>query len=169
MFDFDDSLNPHLVASVLKKYIRDRPFSTVPYRCYRSAILIHDSLPDKYAPFSLEECKSFIEHLPDDKQELFRMVVKLVIYCFQFQFLNILESSFFGVDRYLKKISEFKDQTKMGISNLAIVFAPVLMRCRGDGLSLFSESDRQTDFLIRMIEVIVCILFFPSILSFLVL
>jgi len=131
MFDFQAQMSPHLVASVLKKYIRDRPFSTVPYRCYRSAILIHDSLPDKYAPFSVDECKSFIDHLPEDKQELFRMVLK-----------------------YLKKVSSFKDDTKMGMSNLAIVFAPVLMRCRGDGLSLFSESDRQTDFLIRLIEVI---------------
>ena len=54
----------------------------------------------------------------------------------------------------------------MGISNLAIVFAPVLMRCRGDGLSLFSESDRQTDFLIRMIEVIVCVHSFLFLLFF---
>jgi len=131
LFDFNAELNPHLVASVLKKYIRDRPFATVPYRCYRSAILKHDSLPDKYAPFSVEECKAFIDSLPDDKPDLFRLVV-----C------------------YLKKVSAFKEQTKMSDSNLAIVWAPVLMRCRGDGLSLFSESDRQTDFLTRMIEVI---------------
>jgi len=133
MFDLTDSLSPHLVASVLKKYLRDRPFSTVPYRCFRSAILIHDSLPEKekFGPFSVDECRSFIEHLPDDKQDLFRMVI-----------------------RYLKKITAFREETKMNDSNLAIVFAPVLMRCRGDGLSLFSESDRQTNFLVRMIEVI---------------
>jgi len=131
LFDFHAELNPHLVASVLKKYIRDRPFATVPYRCYRSAILRHDSLPDKYAPFTVEECKAFIESLPDDKPQLFRLVVK-----------------------NLKKLSVHKEQTKMGVSNLAIVWAPVLMRCHGDGLSLFSESDRQTDFLIRIIEII---------------
>jgi len=131
MFEFKTGLNPHLVASVLKKYIRDRPFSTVPYRCYRSAILIHDALPDKYAPFSVEECKAFIDSLPDDKPDLFRLVVSS-----------------------LKKVSVYKEQTKMGLSNLAIVWAPVLMRCHGDGLSLFSESDRQTDFLIRIMELI---------------
>jgi len=131
LLDLKAELNPHLVASVLKKYIRDRPFATVPYRCYRSAVLKHDSLPDKYVPFSVEECKAFIDSLPDDKPDLFRLVVT-----------------------NLKKLSAFQEKTKMGMSNLAIVWAPVLMRCHGDGLSAFSESDRQTDFLIRIIEVI---------------
>ena len=102
MFDFEDTLNPHLVASVLKKYIRDRPFSTVPYRCYRSAILIHDSLPDKYAPFSTEECKSFIEHLPDDKQDLFRTVMKFVTFVYKCYSLHLL----FIVSAFQKQVFE---------------------------------------------------------------
>ena len=82
MFELNDKLNPHLVASVLKKYLRDRPFSTVPYRCFRSAVLLHDALPDKekFGPFSIDECRSFIEHLPEDKQELFRLIIRFVFF-----------------------------------------------------------------------------------------
>lgn len=78
MFDLSETLSPHLVASVLKKYLRDRPFATVPYRCYRSAMLIHESLTDKYAPFSAEECKSFIMNIPGEKQLLFITITRFV-------------------------------------------------------------------------------------------
>lgn len=78
MFDLSETLSPHLVASVLKKYLRDRPFATVPYRCYRSAMLIHESLTDKYAPFSAEECKSFVMNLPGEKQLLFITIIRFV-------------------------------------------------------------------------------------------
>ena len=133
MFELNDSLSPHLVASVLKKYLRDRPFATVPYWCYRSAVLIHESLPDKNAPYSADECKNFVGNLPSEKQVLFIAVV-----------------------RYLKRLAVHEPETKMGVNNLAIVFAPVLMRSRGDGLLLFSENDRQTDFLARIIDLVVC-------------
>ena len=158
LLDLKAELNPHLVASVLKKYIRDRPFATVPYRCYRSAVLKHDSLPDKYVPFSVEECRAFIDSLPDDKPDLFRVVVTFVSLSCGLVIIRliIIILWFFVYHRNLKKLSAFQEKTKMGMSNLAIVWAPVLMRCHGDGLSAFTESDRQTDFLIRIIEVIVC-------------
>ena len=82
MFELSETLNPHLVASVLKKYLRDRPFATVPYRCYRSAMLIHESLTDKYAPFSAEECKSFVMNLPGEKQLLFITIARFVFFFF---------------------------------------------------------------------------------------
>ena len=80
MFELSETLNPHLVASVLKKYLRDRPFATGPFRCYRSAMLIHESLTDKYAPFSAEECKSFVMNLPGEKQLLFITIARFVFF-----------------------------------------------------------------------------------------
>ena len=139
MFELNTTLSPHLVASVLKKYLRDRPFATVPYWCYRSAVLIHEALPDKTGEYSADECKNFVSNLPSEKQALFLAVV-----------------------RYLKRLAAHEETTKMGVNNLAIVFAPVLMRSRGDGMLSFSENDRQTDFLARIIDLVVCFLFCPD-------
>ena len=157
MFELSETLSPHLVASVLKKYLRDRPFATVPYRCYRSAMLIHESLTDKYAPFSAEECKNFVMNLPGEKQLLFITIARFVSsHHKHLRSLCIIYVHTYSRNRYLKKISTFEAETKMSLDNLSIVFTPVLMRARNDSLLCITESERQKNFLSRNIDLIVC-------------
>lgn len=122
--EFGPTSAPHTVASSLKYYLRERTFPVIPYRCFKSALQRHAKLKAKMAEYSPDECRQFIESLPSEKR-----------------------STLVYLLRFMIKVAEHSGHNKMGLSNLAIVWGPVLMKTRVQGLDSLSESECQVELL----------------------
>eukprot|EP01119_Soliformovum_irregulare_P015638 TRINITY_DN4425_c0_g1_i1.p1 TRINITY_DN4425_c0_g1~~TRINITY_DN4425_c0_g1_i1.p1 ORF type:complete len:511 (-),score=117.45 TRINITY_DN4425_c0_g1_i1:120-1472(-) len=119
--------DPHLVAGVLKKYLRDMP-PILTFENYSCFIAVHGMLER-------------VGRIKSAHYDEFAHVTKLVSV---FQMLPLLNRDLFHfILVFLADVISKEEHNKMGLSNLSMVFAPLLLRSGeviSDPSSMLSES-----------------------------
>lgn len=105
--DFNDSVSPHTVASLLKKFFRDLPEPVIPQDDHDKCIEIVD-LKDNSK--KIEEFTQLISKMNEPYQSTLKKVLE-----------------------FLYRVQLHSEYNKMNCTNLGIVFGPVLMRVGAHG------------------------------------
>jgi len=117
--------DPHVVAGVLKQYLRDLPDSLLTIELYEpfiSAIGIADY------NIRMECVRRVLVHLPKINHEILSLLLRL-----------------------LKKIANNSHITKMTTENLAICFAPTLIRSKDESFDTFIKDSERTNKLVSLL------------------
>ena len=127
------------VAAVLKMYLLNLPEPVITFHAFdiikvatasleEGALGRDRSVRSHLSPFTLSLCVCIERWRSTAKDALMSMpaVNKLTL--------------FFLID-FLREVASFEDQNKMGVSNLAVIFGPVLMRSDDTACAHFSMDD----------------------------
>lgn len=120
--------DPYVASGLLKLYIRDLPENLLTFTLYSQFLDLQrqNPLPEMF----IASVKTLFMSLPDANKALLTALMKLI-----------------------RKIVQFSDENKMTSSNLAIVFAPTLLRSKEETLmSAMSDNDLATNFIQMLIE-----------------
>lgn len=112
--EFTEDTNPHVVAGLLKLYLRELPDPLTSFDLYSCWISVW-KIPDE--EIRLDRFKKLIWMLPD----VTRLVVHYII-------------------NFVYRISEHSDKNKMVLSNCAVVFGPALIRPKEVSLDMMNNS-----------------------------
>lgn len=141
---------PHVIAAVLKLYLRQLPESLLTFRLYPEFIRI---AKESFSVISnsrtcKEACQN--EDLREDYDNLIQKLREIVM---QLPTANRVTAE--RVIKHLKRVSEHDEANAMPGSNLAIVFGPTLLRpCENEATSTLSalvEMPHQT----RLVELLI--------------
>jgi len=124
-YDWDDIIDPHVPASLLKFWMRELEEPIIPGNLYDEAI-------DSARNDEEEKSRDLIKQLPD----INKTVVEYVI-------------------QYLKAMADpdFVPITKMSVTNLSMVFAPNFLRCPSADPSVILDTQKyQQNFVKHLIE-----------------
>jgi len=115
LIGFDD---PHVVTGLLKLYIRELPEPLLTYELYDQFLAIERSKPSEEE--YMTKVKALIEKLPPANRALLSSLIRLLVRVFGYSSVN-----------------------KMTYENLAIVFAPTILRAKEETM-ISAMNDAQT-------------------------
>jgi RhoGAP domain/Inhibitor of Apoptosis domain len=125
-----NNVDGHVVASLLKKYMRELPEPILTFELYICFIAIWDhEVYEADEQMKREKMKSILSMLPDHNRGLTEALL-----------------------RFIGKVATHEDKNKMGVSNLGVVFAPSLLRSDEISMEVISESNVVTQVCTKIIE-----------------
>mmetsp|Transcript_20355 Transcript_20355/g.32575 ORF Transcript_20355/g.32575 Transcript_20355/m.32575 type:complete len:715 (+) Transcript_20355:132-2276(+) len=127
-----DTQDPHIVACLLKDWLRGLTDSLIPFTHYDIAIQMAKNEEIKQEPLEV-----FLSQLPEVNRETIKYLVKFV-------------KEMLREDHVAK--------TKMNVENVAIVFAPTILKCPNDDPKILMANSRfEKQFCIALIEELNCV------------
>lgn len=132
-YKIEPSVNPHAIASTIKLFLRELDKPLFPSNLYQTCLRL--GLKAKEDP-DLDSKEQRFDEMYSQVPSVNRATIEYVI-------------------RFIAEVAKHEKVNRMGVRNLAIIFAPSMLRDpSGDPMSMMRNTQYESGFLIYLIEVL---------------